>query len=234
MRFDATLRIGLAALIVISLGGCATNGPDPGLCAMVGGTLGGAGGGVGGYVYSHEHHRRDYEQLEGSAIGVSGLLVGAGLGYLICNLMEDEAPKPAPRRAEPTPAPAPPPRPAPAPLPPDACTGAVRLEEVQFGNDKSDITPQSAAVLDELATTLRRCPETRVRLSAHTDSSGSEAYNQALSQRRADSVKTYLVQQGISESRIEARGFGEANPIANNDTAEGRAKNRRVEIEPIE
>ena len=108
----------------------------------------------------------------------------------------------------------------------------MRLEEVQFATNKADITPTSADVLQELANTLQRCPETRVRLSAHTDSSGSEAYNLTLSQRRADSVRSYLIQHGVAASRIEARGYGEANPIAKQRDA-GRARTeRRVRSNP--
>lgn len=233
MRLDTILRSTLAVFLVIALGGCATTSrQNPGLCAAIGGLVGGAGAGVGGYLYSDNNRERDHNQLEGAAIGLGGALVGAGLGYLICNLMEDEAPKPPPPRAAPPP-PAPPPAAPPVPREPDVCTDMVRLEEVQFATNQSAISPTAAAVLDKVVTALQRCPETRVRLDAYTDSTGADAYNQALSQRRADSVKAYLVQHGISASRIEARGHGEANPIASNDTAEGRAKNRRVEISPI-
>jgi OOP family OmpA-OmpF porin len=70
----------------------------------------------------------------------------------------------------------------------------------------------------------------RVNLSGHTDSIGTEAYNQKLSERRAASVKNYLTKKGIDAGRISAQGFGETKPIADNKTKEGRAKNRRVEI----
>ena len=233
MRLATIVRSSLAAFLAISLGGCATTRLSPGICAAIGGGLGGAGAGVGGYIYSDNNRSHDHNQLEGAGIGLAGAVVGAGIGYLVCNLMEEE-PKPEPKRAAPPPAPAPPPKAAPVPREPDACTGVVRLEEVQFATDKSDITAKAAAVLDGIATALQRCPETRVRLSAYTDSSGSDAYNQKLSQRRADSVRAYLIQHGVSASRIEARGYGESNPIASNDTPEGRAQNRRVEIQPID
>jgi OOP family OmpA-OmpF porin len=200
---------------------------------LIGGGLGAVGGGVGGGIHSHENHDEHDEQLEGAGIALGSTLVGAGLGYLVCSMMEEEEPKPAPRRAAPTPAPTPPPQPAPPPRP-DPCTGVVRLEGVTFANDKSDVTPQSAAVLDETITLLQRCPEKHVRLSAYTDSNGSDAYNQALSQRRADSVRTYLIDHGVDADRIESRGFGEADPVASNDTPEGRAENRRVEIQPLD
>jgi outer membrane protein OmpA-like peptidoglycan-associated protein len=231
MREAAILRSGLAACLLISLGGCATD-MSPGICAAIGGGLGAVGGGVGGGIYSHEHHRRDHEQLEGAGIAAASAIGGAAVGYLVCHLMGDDEPEP--RRAPPPPPPAPRAAPpAPPAREPDACTTRVRLEDVTFGNDKSDISPQAAAVLDELVGVLKSCPDQRVRLDAHTDSVGSEEYNRALSQRRADSVRSHLISRGIAAGRIEARGLGESNPVASNDTAEGRAQNRRVEIEPI-
>jgi OOP family OmpA-OmpF porin len=110
----------------------------------------------------------------------------------------------------------------------------VRLEGVKFDHDKSELGPNAGSILDETVTALQRCPEKRVRLDAYTDSAGSDAYNQALSQRRADSVRAYLVQHGVAAARIDARGLGESNPVASNDTAEGRAQNRRVELQPID
>jgi outer membrane protein OmpA-like peptidoglycan-associated protein len=134
-----------------------------------------------------------------------------------------------------TPCSAPPPPPPPPPPPkPDPCTGLVRLEGVKFDHDKSELGPNAGSILDETVTALQRCPEKRVRLDAYTDSAGSDAYNQTLSQRRADSVRAYLVQHGVAAARIDARGLGESNPVASNDTAEGRAQNRRVELQPID
>jgi OOP family OmpA-OmpF porin len=150
-------------------------------------------------------------------------------------MMEEEEPEPAPRRAQP--APTPPPRPAPpppAPARPDPCAERVRLEGVNFANDSAEIGANAATLLDETVTALQRCPSRRVQLDAYTDSNGSDAYNEKLSQRRADSVREYLVSHGVSASRIEARGHGESSPVADNSTPEGRAQNRRVEIAPID
>jgi OOP family OmpA-OmpF porin len=108
------------------------------------------------------------------------------------------------------------------------------LRGVNFAFDSDQIDPASAVVLDVVAETLASRPGIRVRVEGHTDSMGSESYNQGLSQRRAEAVRRYLVGQGIAASRIEARGFGESRPEASNDTAEGRALNRRVALEVIE
>ena len=90
------------------------------------------------------------------------------------------------------------------------------------------------ATLDIAAETLRECPNVRTEVEGHTDSVGSEVYNQALSQRRAESVASYLINHGVSSSRLEAKGLGESNPIADNSTEDGRALNRRVELKPVE
>ena len=84
--------------------------------------------------------------------------------------------------------------------------------------------------LDRVAAVLARDPQTTIIVEGHTDSTGSDAYNQQLSERRANSVARYLAQRGVNASRIKAIGYGEQRPVASNDTAEGRQKNRRVEI----
>ena len=233
MRFHPPFRTGLAALAIVSLTGCATT--DAGVCAAIGAGVGAVGGGVGGGLYSANNTDRDDNEWEGAGIALASTAVGAGVGYLLCSMMEEEEPEPAPRRAEPTPPPAPRPAPPPpAPARPDPCSERVQLEGVNFANDSAEVGPNAAKLLDETVTALQRCPNRRVRLNAYTDSNGSDAYNEKLSQRRAESVREYLVSHGVSASRIEARGLGESDPIADNSTPEGRAQNRRVELAPID
>lgn len=100
--------------------------------------------------------------------------------------------------------------------------------KVLFGFDQSDLTDASKSSIRELAGVLRDYPNTDVMIQGHTDSKGSASYNQALSERRAESVAGYLRQQDIRSQRITVVGFGENQPIASNDTEEGRAQNRRV------
>jgi OOP family OmpA-OmpF porin len=99
-----------------------------------------------------------------------------------------------------------------------------------FDFDKTAIKPDGAKILDRLIAFLKENPNKKVALEGHTDSIGTEQYNQGLSERRANSVKDYLTKRGVDAGKISTRGFGETRPIADNKTAEGRAKNRRVEI----
>ena len=106
----------------------------------------------------------------------------------------------------------------------------IILDDVLFDFDKSNIKPQAGAILDRLAAFMNENKASRVNLAGYTDNVGTEAYNQALSERRVNSVRDYVVKKGIENSRVSGQGFGESKPIADNKTAEGRAKNRRVEI----
>ena len=101
---------------------------------------------------------------------------------------------------------------------------------VTFDFAKYDIKPQFYPALNTIANTLREYNQTIVEVSGHTDSIGSDAANQTLSERRANSVSGYLTSQGLQRERFEVVGMGERYPIASNDTAQGQALNRRVEI----
>jgi outer membrane protein OmpA-like peptidoglycan-associated protein len=102
--------------------------------------------------------------------------------------------------------------------------------DISFDTGRADIKPNLRSVLDSFANGLRDDPTTRIRIIGHTDSTGSDAINDPLSLQRARSVKNYLADRGIADSRIEAEGRGEHEPIADNSSDAGRAKNRRVEI----
>ncbi len=101
---------------------------------------------------------------------------------------------------------------------------------VLFGVDRSDITSASTATLNDLVTILNKYPDTNIEIRGHTDNTGSDSYNQNLSERRASSVATYLRNKGVANSRITTRGFGESAPKETNDTEAGRTQNRRVEF----
>ncbi|WP_110654895.1 OmpA family protein [Salinicola halimionae] len=101
---------------------------------------------------------------------------------------------------------------------------------VTFDVDASDLQTPARQALNDVNAVLRAYPETRINVGGYTDSTGSDSYNQKLSERRAQSVATYLEQGGVESGRINSVGYGETNPVASNDTNAGRSQNRRVEI----
>ena len=106
----------------------------------------------------------------------------------------------------------------------------VILQGVNFEFDKAVLTADSRQILDRVAASLLAHPEVKVEVGGHTDSVGSDAYNLNLSHQRAEAARDYLINKGVPASRLTAKGYGETKPIADNNTAEGRAKNRRVEL----
>jgi outer membrane protein OmpA-like peptidoglycan-associated protein len=117
----------------------------------------------------------------------------------------------------------------------DTCQAAVgtlnTVEPVRFERGRSKLDRQSRAALDRLAATAGGCPQVRLKVIGHTDARGKAKRNLVLSQRRARAVVSYLIDKGIDAKRLEAVGYGEERPVAPNDTAPNRAKNRRIELE---
>lgn len=101
---------------------------------------------------------------------------------------------------------------------------------ILFGIDSSQLSSSSRTNLQDLAKSLAKYPNTNVVIVGHTDATGSDAYNQDLSERRASSTASYLVSQGVARNRITTLGRGESEPVASNDTETGRQDNRRVEV----
>ena len=104
------------------------------------------------------------------------------------------------------------------------------LQDVYFNTDKATLRESSYDALNDLLSAMQTNKAMRVEIAGHTDNRASAEYNKDLSQRRAESVKAYLVENGIAKDRIRAKGYGESEPVASNDTEEGRQKNRRVEV----
>lgn len=111
---------------------------------------------------------------------------------------------------------------------------AIILKGVNFAFNSAELTPESLTILDGVAEILSKHPDLKVTIAGHTDSVGTADYNKKLSQRRAESVRNYLTSRGVNAANLTAVGFGEEQPIASNDEAEGRTKNRRVELRPQE
>jgi OOP family OmpA-OmpF porin len=147
-------------------------------------------------------------------------------GYIV------PAPPPAPAPA-PAPMPAPMVKPAPAPAPVPVASKVTYAADAFFDFDKSVLKPEGKAKLDDLAGKVKGINLEVIIAVGHTDSVGTDAYNQKLSVQRSEAVKAYLVSRGIEKSRVYTEGKGEKQPVADNKTAEGRAKNRRVEIEVV-
>ena len=161
----------------------------------------------------------------------------------------DAAPAAAPVVRAPAPAPAPEPAPAPAPAPAAAPAAAVVAapaaaaapvsEKVTFAADaffdfdKAVLKPEAKAKLDDLVAKTSAVALEVIIAVGHTDAAGTDAYNQNLSVRRSEAVKAYQVGKGVEKNRVYTEGKGEKQPVADNRTAEGRAKNRRVEIEVV-
>jgi len=120
-----------------------------------------------------------------------------------------------------------------APAAPPAATKVTYAADAFFDFNKSVIKPEGKAKLDDLVGKIKDINLEVIIAVGHTDSVGSDAYNQKLSVRRSEAVKAYLVSKGIEKNRVYTEGKGEKQPVADNKTAEGRAKNRRVEIEVV-
>lgn len=124
----------------------------------------------------------------------------------------------------------PPPPPPPAAVAPAPIKKKIVLRGVNFDFNKSNIRDDAKPILDEAASTLKEVADVNVSVEGHTDGVGGLEYNQKLSERRANAVADYLGEHGISKSRLSTIGYGKTRPVATNDTAAGRAENRRVEL----
>jgi OOP family OmpA-OmpF porin len=219
-----------ALALVITANGCAPRATRGGFnCDRQwgAGTIGGAivgsmvGGGVGGGIVATSGETERQSKDYATAIGI-----GAATGLLLGGLFGHCAFDP-PHEIEPPP-------PAPAPAPPPPVKKKIVLRGVNFDFDKSTIRRDAADTLDEAARILREEQQVSVSVDGHTDARGTDEYNQRLSERRADAVKDYLVRVGVGGGRLQAQGFGESRPVASNETEEGRAQNRRVELNIID
>jgi len=223
MESMATMkRILIVGLVAVFTAGCgATRTATLPQCALAGAATGlvtgGAVGGLegGGFDFN--------DSVTGAGIGVGA---GALLGLAVCAMipLEEEeevveviAPEPEPLTA-----------------PAQVYKKKIVLRGSNFAFDSANLSPAAQDLLREDVAELIEDTALKIRIEGYTDSIGSEAYNLSLSEKRANSVKGYLVGEGIAADRILTIGFGEQYPVTSNETEEGRAKNRRAEIKIIE
>ena len=203
---------GLAAMLATTA--CTTD-PNTGERRVSKAAIGGIGGALGGYLLGDlVGGRRDRtEKILGAGIGaVAGAGIGAYMDAQERKLREETAGTGVDVIR-------------------DGDNLLLRMPSgITFAYDRADVQPQFQPTLNEVASVLAQYPKTYIDVYGHTDSDGTDAYNQTLSERRAQSVADYLVRQGVQSARIATRGFGETQPIASNATEEGKAANRRVEI----
>jgi OOP family OmpA-OmpF porin len=108
--------------------------------------------------------------------------------------------------------------------------GRVTLSNVHFKTGSAELTPESEPALNDALTALKEHPDWKIRVEGFTDNQGSQEANLKLSRARAEAVVTWLADHGIDRSSLSAKGYGDARPVASNSTAQGRTKNRRVEL----
>lgn len=210
-----TLRIAaFAGLSSLALAACVTD-PNTGQQRINRTALGGIGGALGGYLLGDiVGGRRDRtEKIVGAGIGA---VAGAGVGYYLEQQERELRQKTAGTGIDVT---------------RDGDSLLLNMpSEVTFDVDSAAVKPQFRSTLNDVASTLVQYESTYIDVYGHTDSTGSDAYNQTLSERRAQSVSSYLSSRGVQPARLAIQGFGESQPVASNTTEDGRAQNRRVEI----
>lgn len=210
-----TIRIAaFAGLSSLALAACVTD-PETGQQRINRAALGGIGGALGGYLLGDiVGGRRDRtEKIVGAGIGA---VAGAGVGYYLEQQERELRQKTAGTGID---------------VVRDGDSLLLNMpSEVTFDVDSSAVKPQFRNTLNDVAATLVQYESTYIDVYGHTDSTGSDAYNQTLSERRAQSVSSYLSTRGVQPARLATQGFGESQPVASNTSEDGRAQNRRVEI----
>ena len=212
MQKSRIIISGLAAASLLGLAACVTD-PNTGEQHVSRTAIGGIGGAGLGYLLG--------DLIGGKTARIVGAGIGGVAGGVIGNRMDqqirelDEATEGSGVDVSKT---------------PDGESILVNLPDVTFAVDSTTISPSFRAALDEVAQSLQKYPDSLIDVMGHTDSTGSDSHNLDLSRRRADSVKGYLAMRGVPGARVATIGYGEQYPRADNNTEEGRALNRRVEI----
>ncbi len=244
MQYPGT-KLAIITTLLVVLGGCSnyqvrTSDPNSAFCTLAGAAIGGGSTALAS---------------AGGPVVVGAVMLGATVGNYICS--SDGRPL-----AQPVAATTPPPIQKPAEVVrdldgdndgvvdrldrcPNTAAGSkvnsngcpdvlMTLTGINFAYDSSQIAPGSERILDNAVTALKEASTVQVRVTGHTDSRGSDQYNQKLSERRADAVRNYLMSKGIAANRVTTTGEGESRPIESNATDDGRYKNRRVELHVVD
>lgn len=213
MKTPRLIVSSFAALSLVAVSGCVTD-PNTGEQKVSRTAIGGVGGAALGYLLGGLIGGKTARIVGAGIGGVAGGVIGYQMDQQIKELKENTAGSGVDVTET-----------------PDGQSILVNLPNgVTFAVDSSTITPTFQGTLDQIAASLTKYPNSLIDVMGHTDSTGSDAYNLELSQRRAEAVANYLALRGVTRSRIATMGYGEQYPVASNDTAEGRALNRRVEI----
>ena len=209
------MRSKIFAVVLIALfaaSGCASMSKRT-KCACAGAAAGAAVGAGAGAVIGDMGPSHD-NRLGGGIIGAAaGAVVGGITGYVICK----EEPRPAPAQA-------------PKPEVKKPVEEKIVLNGILFDLNKATIKPEFYPILDEAVSILQKNQSKQVVIEGHTCSMGTESYNLKLSEKRAAAVKKYLASKGVNAANLSTKGYGEAKPVADNKTKEGRRMNRRVEF----
>ncbi len=205
--------LAIAVISLFTLNACA-----PQNKTQKGAAYGTAAGAATGAILGQAIGRNTKSTVIGAAVGaVAGAAIGGGIGYSMDK--QEEEYKRALAQSEA------------AEVRREGNLLAITLKgDVTFATNSARVQPGLYSELDRIARIMVQYPRTRIRVEGYTDSIGSEAYNQKLSERRANAVKNILIQKGVAPGRITAIGYGETMPVADNSTPEGRSRNRRVEI----
>lgn len=216
MKIRRVLVSSLCTVSLVSLSACVTD-PNTGEKKVSRTAIGGVGGALGGMLLGGLIGGKTGRILGAGIGGIAGAAVGYSMDKQIKQLRESTAGS----GVDVTPT-------------DNGSAILVNLPNgVTFDTDSSAIKPTFRDTLDKVAQSLNQYPDSLIDVYGHTDSTGSDAYNQALSERRARAVADYLTSRGVSYSRIRSQGFGETQPVASNDTEAGRSANRRVEIKIV-
>ncbi|MEO8032998.1 MAG: OmpA family protein [Acidobacteriota bacterium] len=202
-------KASIVVLATVVTVGCATT--DPNVKAKRGAAVGAAAGAVVGAVVGNQSGNNRAGAVVGAAAGAA---IGGAIGHRMDKQQQELQQIPGVEVSRPS----------------EGQIDVRMTNDILFDVDSAALRGESRSTLRDLSTNFRSYPDERIDVEGHTDSTGTSDHNQSLSERRASSVRDYLVSEGVPSSRVSANGYGETRPKGSNNTPEGRQLNRRVEI----